>query len=442
MKRKWKVLCAGLLCTVTLTIGAQGLYAQDVPEDVMKLAEATETTADQESSYAVTIDFDKNGGSGSMSGMTVTNDQTNATLTPNRFKRKNYEFAGWSTTANGSVEYENKANAVSLATEENNGQTITLYAQWKLAAPTIKKMTSRPSEITVRYSKNPEASGYEIMYSASKKFPENKKSTATTTVTNKKTTSAELLHVIPNKKYYVKVRSYKKKSGTTIYSDWSKVREHKVKNGKTLMNTKAEYGIEADVKMTGSGSGYHSKLVIGTPASAVSFGMQYDVGAAIPYGARNMALIENVASNAAGDQQYIRPGNVEFKLDKYYHLMITIDKKGNGNVYVDYNKIGSFKQPNLRKGSIFLWLEASGRLNGDGVDSEFKNVKYTDASSGVSVIGEDKNYNTCRHDKTNAGLKCKYTKKTNTIRMYGKIRNLSGDWDSAYNGVSYRLHIK
>lgn len=439
MKRKWKALCICFFCAFALLVSAQVSYAADVPTESTELIEPTETP--QKETYTVKIKFNKNGGKGTMGTLTVTSDKNSVKLIPNKYRMTGYTFAGWSFEQYGAVTYKNKENVASLATEENDGETITLYAQWKPNTPTIKKATSKtPSYIDVTFKKSTGISGYTIQYSTNKKF---KKNVATATA-GKNDTSARLMNVVPNKKYYVRICSYKEKNGTQVWcSDWSKVLSVKVKNGKTLMNTKAAYGIEADVKLNGSGSGYHAKLVIGTPSSAVSFGMQYDVGAANPYGSRNMALIENVASNNPGDQQYVRPGDFEFQLNKYYHLMITVDKNGKGAVYVDYKQIGTFKQSNLKNTNPYLWLEVSGRLNGDGVDAEFANIRFTDQYSGISTLGKDgKPYDVCRHDKTNAGLKCKYNKKTNTVRMYGKIKNLSGDWDSAYNGVSYRLHLK
>ena len=237
MKTKWNVLCAGLLCAFALAVGPQGVYAASVPDNLTETTETTETSETQESVYTVTIQFNKNGGSGSMSGLTVASDQTNVMLPGNKFKKTGYAFAGWSENKNGNVIYENKADVTTLATEKNNGKTITLYAQWKLKTPTIKKVTSTPSEITVKFSKNTKVSGYEIMYSDNKNFTEKTKNgvkrTFTVKVTDKNTTSTQLFRVVPNKKYYVKVRSYKKTGGKTIYSDWSNVSTHKVKNGKT-----------------------------------------------------------------------------------------------------------------------------------------------------------------------------------------------------------------
>ena len=59
---------------------------------------------------------------------------------------------------------------------------------------------------------------------------------------------------------------------TKKFGDYSKVSKQKTKNGKTLENTKCSTGIEADITLKGSGSGYHAKLVLVTSTSAVSYG--------------------------------------------------------------------------------------------------------------------------------------------------------------------------
>ena len=160
------------------------------------------------------------------------------------------------------------------------------------------------------------------------------------------------------------------------YGAWSNVLKKKTKKGATLLNTKASTGIEADVTLSGSGTGYHAKLVLVTPVSAVSYGIQFDSCAVAPYTGKAMAMIENVASIAAGGQQYDRPGNKSLKVGKKYHLMITINSKGNGNVYLDYKKIGSFSNPQLANQAVYPRVEAAVRLNGDS-------VKATDRKSVV-----------------------------------------------------------
>lgn len=56
-----------------------------------------------------------------------------ANLTANEFSKTGYIFAGWSTTATGSVEYLNQANVTNLA----ESGTVTLYAVWTAIPYTI-----------------------------------------------------------------------------------------------------------------------------------------------------------------------------------------------------------------------------------------------------------------------------------------------------------------
>lgn len=73
------------------------------------------------------VQFDSNGGTGTMSDQTFTCD-VRKQLTPNSFSRTGHTFAGWNTEANGSGDsYSNQQSVSNLAA---NGETITLFAQW------------------------------------------------------------------------------------------------------------------------------------------------------------------------------------------------------------------------------------------------------------------------------------------------------------------------
>lgn len=75
-----------------------------------------------------TVTYDANGGTGSMSAQIINvNEYTN--LTANTFTREHYNFAGWSTTSSGEVEYTDGQNVINLTSEN---ETITLYAVWEL----------------------------------------------------------------------------------------------------------------------------------------------------------------------------------------------------------------------------------------------------------------------------------------------------------------------
>lgn len=323
---------------MTLTFGAGTVFAAELPTENaeaqvmdMETGEGYETTE-----KAVNLKGDPRA-QGTVYSVTVNFDANGgkgamasqtvssngaASLSTNAFTRKDYTFTGWNTEANG------------MGTAYADGDNVTGLA----------------------------------------------------TEADNGTTSTEIIDFVPNKKYYVRIRSYDGKQ----YSDWSNVLSKKTKNGKTLENVKCSTGIEADVTLTGSGSGYHAKLVLVTPTSAVSYGIQFDKHAVAPYTNKAVTLIENVKSNAPGQQEYKRPSGKNLKLGKkkHYHLMITIDKKGNGKVLLDYKQIGKFTNKNLANTAVYPRVEASVRLTGDKVNAVFDNVKLTRAGKGVGIKGD------------------------------------------------------
>ncbi|MBO5371711.1 MAG: InlB B-repeat-containing protein [Lachnospiraceae bacterium] len=379
--------------------------------------------------YSVTVAFNKNGGKGSMTNLTVASNATTATVLPkNTFTRKNFTFGGWNTAANGSgTAYANLADVSTLATAENNGQTVTLYAQWKINAPQIKKIKKMsPTTIKVTFKKNSKAAGYEIQYSVKKNFSGAKKVSV-----KKKLSSKEVSGLTPGKANYVRIRSYYKSGGKKLYGDWSKSKKVKMKKGYTIENTKALTAIEADITLTGSGSGYHAKIVLTTPTSAVSFGIQHDEHAVAPYTHKSMALIENVEHNGPGGQTYTRPGNRELQCGKTYKMMITVDRKGNGNVYLDYEKIGSFHNSGLANAAVGCRVEGAVRLNGDSIKATFDNIKLKQAGK----YEKDKLYGG-NIFASNPTIKTKKVEAKNKVIISGKGTGINGDWDSDYEGVS------
>ncbi len=189
--------------------------------------------------------------------------------------------------------------------------------------------------------------------------------------------------------------------------------------------------IEADVTLNGVGTGSHAKLVICTPTSAVSFGLQYDSCAVAPYTGKTMAIIENIGSNSAGGQSYTRPGNKEVTLGKSYHLMLTINDDGSGSVYLNNIVIGTFSNPNLAGQMLYLRVEASGRVNNDHVSATFSNIKLK-----YGGTYEDQAYS-IHEFKTNPTIN--YTSSSwDNISFAGYISGLGAgqNWDSAYGSVS------
>lgn len=87
----------------------------------------------------------------------------------------------------------------------------------------ISKLTNKKGKtLVVKISKSKSADGYEISYSTSKKFKSSKKKSTTKT-------SVTLSKLKMKKKYYVRVRAYKKIDGKKVYSAYSKPKTKTIK---------------------------------------------------------------------------------------------------------------------------------------------------------------------------------------------------------------------
>ena len=76
------------------------------------------------------IQFDKNGGTGTMQGQTLNYDDEKKLL-PNAFNRTGYTFAGWNTQADGQGEHTYTDQQAVKNLSAKDGETVTLYAQWR-----------------------------------------------------------------------------------------------------------------------------------------------------------------------------------------------------------------------------------------------------------------------------------------------------------------------
>lgn len=154
---------------------------------------------------AKTITLNPNGGTCSKKTISVAYGGAFGNLpTP---KRSGYTFLGWFTQAEGGLQITNNT----INTYKSN---ITLYAHWK----------EKKGKIKLSWKKVSGATGYQIKYSTSKKFK--KSNTKTVTIKKTKKTFKNLKY---NKKYYFKIRAYKKSGKKKIYSAWSKAISKKAK---------------------------------------------------------------------------------------------------------------------------------------------------------------------------------------------------------------------
>lgn len=103
-------------------------------------------------------------------------------------------------------------------------KNIGIYVTPKKTSVSTLKATGG-KKLKVTWSKNKLATGYVIQYSTNKKFKSNVKSV---NVTNYKTTTKTLSSLKCKKKYYVRIRAYKKVAingkNTNLYAPWSAIK--------------------------------------------------------------------------------------------------------------------------------------------------------------------------------------------------------------------------
>lgn len=96
--------------------------------------------------------------------------------------------------------------------------TTTIYAGVKIRTPSTSGITRSENCIKIKWKKVNGINGYQIQYSTNKEF----KKAKNITIKSKTTTSKTIKNIGISKKYYIRIRSYKKNKGKNIYSNWSK----------------------------------------------------------------------------------------------------------------------------------------------------------------------------------------------------------------------------
>lgn len=92
---------------------------------------------------------------------------------------------------------------------------------------TLKKVSSsKKRTLTVTWSRNSSATGYQAVIATDKKFTKNKKSAA---ISKNKTTKKTFTKLKSKKKYFAKVRAYKQHGKTKVYGAYSTVQTTRVK---------------------------------------------------------------------------------------------------------------------------------------------------------------------------------------------------------------------
>ncbi|MDE6624868.1 MAG: fibronectin type III domain-containing protein [Lachnospiraceae bacterium] len=90
----------------------------------------------------------------------------------------------------------------------------------------MKLKSPKSKTIKVSWKKDSQADGYQIQYAENSKFTTGKKSV---TITKRLTGSKAISHLRKGRKYYVRIRAYKKIDGKKCYGSWSKTKKVKSK---------------------------------------------------------------------------------------------------------------------------------------------------------------------------------------------------------------------
>lgn len=178
------------------------------------------------------IRFHGNGGKGFMSAQGMTYDSSQK-LKGVKFRKAGYRFTGWDTKKNGKGTSYGEQKSVKNLTS-TNGNTITLYAQWKkVTAPgmvktfSVKSQKSKSAGISIRNMKG--ADGYQIRYANNKSFK--KANNVYVSASKGKKTVKTLSGLKKKMTYYIKVRAFARDSvGKRFYANhYSRVKTVKVK---------------------------------------------------------------------------------------------------------------------------------------------------------------------------------------------------------------------
>ncbi len=118
---------------------------------------------------------------------------------------------------------------ITIATAPTKNYKATTKKVTVTVNPAGTKLTSvknyKGKKLKASWKKNTKGTGYQVQYSTSSKF----KSAKTVTVKGCKSTSKTITKLTKNKKYYVRVRTYKTVSKVNYYSGWSSVKSVTIK---------------------------------------------------------------------------------------------------------------------------------------------------------------------------------------------------------------------
>ena len=131
-------------------------------------------------------------------------------------------FTDTKANTNG-TKYVYKLVAKASTGDSTLSKTRGIYRVSRSAVTSVKNSASR--KMTVKWGKNPKASGYQVQYSTSKTFAGGNKIVS---AAGTSTVSKVIASLTRGKTYYVRVRAYKTVNNVKFFSAWSAAKSVKI----------------------------------------------------------------------------------------------------------------------------------------------------------------------------------------------------------------------
>ena len=124
-------------------------------------------------------------------------------------------------TFNSIVEAEEISTGNTEAVKEDKSKVLPEVKNYSLKQSNINILSGKSGNVTVSWTKNSKANGYQIQYSTDQNFVNSK----IKTIKGQNKNSTKLAKLNSKKNYYVRVRGYAKKGRNKYYPDWSSCAE-------------------------------------------------------------------------------------------------------------------------------------------------------------------------------------------------------------------------
>ena len=156
------------------------------------------------------------------------------------------------TSAGNSCTYQYCMRAAYTADSTSYSKKSAVVSCYALTAPIINSCTKSGSSLTVKWSANSSATGYQLQYATNRFFSGAK----TVNIPTKATVTKTITGLSEDKTYYVRVRSYKKSGSNIYYSGWrtsSNVTATKLATTKQLKKDDETFDVRAAAKQVVGG---------------------------------------------------------------------------------------------------------------------------------------------------------------------------------------------